>query len=74
MAECEQPWTVALALKLLMTIPPILFGALVLVFLYCYPITEHRREQTRRSLAKRRYNYSDQTLNKFVWHVGIVKN
>ena len=55
---CEQPWTVSLTLRLLVSVPPILFTLISLIFLHLYPITEERRERTKRELKKRRYHYS----------------
>ncbi len=51
---CEQPWSVPLALKLLMTVPPILFALLSLIFLHLYPITQERREKTKKLLEAKR--------------------
>ena len=55
---CEQPWTVSLTLRLLMSVPPILFTLISLIFLHLYPITEQRRERTKRELKQRRYHCS----------------
>ncbi|XP_064382640.1 sodium-dependent lysophosphatidylcholine symporter 1-B-like [Halichondria panicea] len=64
---CTQPWQFSLTLKLLVSVPPILFILLALIFLHLYPITEQTRENTKRLLAARRKlqsssveeNYSD---------------
>ena len=52
--KCDQPWTVPLTLKLLVTVPPIIFVLIGLFFLYIYPITEATVEKTRRQLEVRR--------------------
>lgn len=52
---CDQPWSVPLALKLLVTVPPILFILLSLFFLHYYPITEKTRERTKTLLQERRW-------------------
>lgn len=52
---CEQPWTVALTLKLLVAVPPILIILTSLIFLHFYPITEETRMRTKRLLAERRF-------------------
>jgi Na+/melibiose symporter-like transporter len=52
--KCDQPWTVALTLKLLVSAPPIIFALIGLFFLYVYPINEKRRERTRHLLQQRR--------------------
>lgn len=57
---CEQPWTVSVTLKLLVTVPPILIILLTFIFLHYYPITEKTRERTRRLLAQRRFVYKHQ--------------
>ncbi len=51
---CEQPWEFPLTLKILVSVPPIIFILLALVFLHLYPITEQTREVTKRTLAARR--------------------
>ncbi len=52
--ECDQPWTVPLTLKLLVTIPPVLFIVLSLFCIHLYPITEQSRERTKLILQERR--------------------
>ena len=51
--QCEQPWTVSLALKMLL-VPPIFFLLVALALLHYYPITERSREKTKRLLQERR--------------------
>lgn len=53
--KCEQPWTFPLTLKLLVSVPPICFTLIALLFLHYYPITEKSRERTKQLLAERRY-------------------
>lgn len=52
--KCTQGWTVGLWLKILVTVPPILFLLIGLVFLGLYPITEKMRAETKRQLQERR--------------------
>jgi len=52
---CEQPWTVPMTLKLLVTVPPIIFILISFIFLNFYPITEKTRKRTKMLLEERRY-------------------
>ena len=51
---CTQEWQVGLSLKLLVSVPPVLFLLIGLVFLALYPITEKMRAETKRQLQERR--------------------
>ena len=53
--QCEQPWTVELMFKILVSGPPVLFIIISLIFLHRYPITEKTREETVKKLKARRY-------------------
>lgn len=52
--KCDQPWTVPLTLKLLVTIPPTIFILISFIFLHFYPITEQTRVKTKQLLTERR--------------------
>jgi Na+/melibiose symporter-like transporter len=60
--KCDQPWTVPLTLKLLVTVPPIIFILIGLFCLYHYPISEESVERTRKQLELRRKTSSQNTL------------
>ena len=52
--KCDQPWTVPLTLKLLVTVPPIIFILIGLFCLHHYPLSEESVERTRKQLELRR--------------------
>ncbi len=52
--KCDQPWTLSLALKLIVSVPSIFFVLLSLLFFHYYPITEQSRERTKKILQERR--------------------
>ena len=52
--KCTQPWIFPLTLKLLVSIPPIIFVLISLIFLHYYPITEKSIEITKQKLAEKR--------------------
>ena len=52
--KCTQPWIFPLTLKLLMSVPPIFFILISLIFLHYYPITNKSIERTKQQLAERR--------------------
>ena len=56
--SCDQPWTVPLMFKLLVSAPPVLFILLSLVFLHRYPINEEFRKKMKPKLAKRRCSHN----------------
>lgn len=51
---CEQPWTVPLLFKLLVSCPPVIFILISLIFLWRYPITEAKRAEIKEKLQSRR--------------------
>lgn len=53
--KCEQSWLIPLTMKLIVTVPPILFIILGLPFLWKYPITEKTREKVKNLLMEKRY-------------------
>ena len=76
--KCEQPWTVPLSLKLLVSVPSVVFILLSLIFLHFYPINEASRERTKRLLQERRFdcyfvvNYTLQCVQIII--LAIVNN
>lgn len=54
-SSCEQPWTVPLALKLIIAVPPFIVILITFIFLHRYPITEKRRKATKKLLAEIRF-------------------
>ncbi|XP_070555948.1 sodium-dependent lysophosphatidylcholine symporter 1-like [Ptychodera flava] len=51
---CSQPESVGWVLRILVSVVPMTFTILAMLFLWLYPITELRRSETRAKLAERR--------------------
>ncbi|XP_070841242.1 sodium-dependent lysophosphatidylcholine symporter 1-B isoform X1 [Chaetodon trifascialis] len=56
---CTQPEEVALTLKLLISVAPVVLFIIGLVILYSYPINEERRQGNRKLLQEQRDNEAD---------------
>ena len=52
--KCDQPWSVPLMFKILVSCPPVIFIIISLFFLSRYPITEKTRAETKKKLKARR--------------------
>ncbi len=52
--KCEQPWTVGLTIKLIISVLPILSILLSLLAFHFYPITEQSRQKASNVLQERR--------------------
>ena len=57
--KCDQPWSVPLMFKILVSGPPVIFIIISLFFLWRYPITEKTRAETKIKLKARRLVRSD---------------
>ena len=51
---CDQPWSVPLMFKILVSVPPVIFILISLLFLHRYPITELTRTETAKRLRAKR--------------------